>query len=277
MANDPFSDSSLTVGGVQERERRINIPCQLCGADDARLLFTKNFYNIVKCRRCGLTYLNPQPSPAELAALYSAGYYFTREGKAPHGYRKDYFARPGRRLARARKRVRRILRFKKGGELLDVGCGPGVFLEAARECFGVAGVEIIREAAESARSILGDPCNIICGDFFEAELPKEEFDVITMYDFLEHVRLPFDNLVKAHRCLKEGGLLVLGLPNIASLGAFLKHQNWRGYSLPPEHLFFFCPRTIAALLRKAGFRCLRSPAIQCHPLRDTMYIYALKT
>lgn len=275
VADEPVGDARET--GEGQTRARANIACQLCDGDDTRRLFVKNSYNIVKCRQCGLVYINPQPTTSELMAVYAAGYYFLGKGKTLHGYRRDYFARRERRLRRAGKRLKRILRFKSGGRLLDVGCGPGLFLEAAREHFAVSGVEVIPEAAEYASSTLGESGEVMCGDFLQIDVPREGFDVITMYDFVEHVPLPFDNLVKARECLKAGGLLVLGLPNLSSLGAMLKGQNWRGYSIPPEHLFFFTPRTIAALLRKAGFRTLRSPVAQCHPLRDTMYIYALKS
>lgn len=255
------------VGETLATEQRIHIACQLCGADATRHLFTKNSYNFVKCCRCGLVYVNPQPTCEELMAFYGPAYLPSLV---------NGLARMKSRLDSARRGVERLLEFTSGGRLLDVGCGPGLFLSVARERFAVWGVEIIPGAAEHAKSLLGESATIICGEFLKVDLPAEEFDVVTMHHCLEHMPLPLDNLIRAHRCLKAEGLLALALPNLSSISALLRGSNWRHYRRPPKHLFFFTPRTIAALVRKAGFPTVRCRIGTCHPFRDIMVIYALK-
>jgi len=108
-----------------------HVPCNLCGADDAAPVLTKHGFTIVRCRQCGLTYVTPRPTAAELVALYGNEGYYRNLNASPFGY-PDYL---GERWLLERLVVRRLAEIERrvGGRrrLLDVGCATGVLVEAA--------------------------------------------------------------------------------------------------------------------------------------------------
>lgn len=118
-----------------------------------------------------------------------------------------------------------VLRHVKSGRLLDIGCGAGAFMQAAPKGFSVVGQDINRY------------CVIYCKQIgLEAEetLPIETFDVVTMFDSLEHFP-NFDVVKWAHAMLRKGGYLVLGIPNFRA-ELLTNIEEWRHYR-PDEHAF----------------------------------------
>jgi SAM-dependent methyltransferase len=91
------------------------------------------------------------------------------------------------------------------------------------------------------------------GSLLDIELAPERFDVITMWDSLEHLHHPLASLRKAAAGLKPGGLLVLSTPTASSIDARIFGRYWIGYELP-RHLTFFSNRTLEEMLGRAGFR-----------------------
>src|SRR5262245_3503444 len=108
-----------------------HVPCNLCGADDPEPTLDKHGFTIVRCRRCGLAYVTPRPTAAELIALYSDEKYYRNLNASPFGY-PDYL---GERWLLERLVVRRLdeieARVGRPGRMLDVGCATGVLVEAA--------------------------------------------------------------------------------------------------------------------------------------------------
>jgi SAM-dependent methyltransferase len=115
------------------------------------------------------------------------------------------------------------------------------------------GVEINPYAAEIARDRYGLQVRI--GTLIEAAYPAHFFDVITMWDVLEHLHQPLENLREIDRILKPDGLLILRVPNVSSWDAKLFKRSWAGYDAP-RHLYVFSPSTLEELLLKAGFRLI---------------------
>ena len=221
--------------------------------------------------RNGLYFLDPFPSRKEINSVYGNKGYFT--GKGPVGYRKDVLADEGRQLKRSERRIERILRFKTHGELLDIGCGPGFFLQIARRDFSVTGIDISEEAVKFARLKFEIP--VVHQDFDSVQLPYDHYDVITMFSFLEHFPRPSEALARAFCALRGGGLLVVAVPNIQGLLRYILGKTWRGFSFP-EHLFFFTKKHMWELLNRAGFGAIHSPWLENNPFRDTVYYYARK-
>jgi SAM-dependent methyltransferase len=159
--------------------------------------------------------------------------------------RQEYFSR------RYRRQLVDIGAFVKGGRLLDIGCNIGKFLsEAARAGYDVTGVELNGECADYARATFGFD---VRSDYLEnIGFPDATFDVVTMYDVLEHVPDMAAILTEIRRILRPGGLLVVQSPNLDSLMAELTGSSWSWLS-PPDHLYHFTPPSLAALLRRAGF------------------------
>lgn len=237
-----------------------HICCNFCGADDTELvnhgpdlLLQKSgdFY-LVRCRQCGLIYQNPQLSQHELAAHYPEEYlpYQHDEGKVLHIAGR--IAQISREQAIARFCQRVVRHRPQPGRLLDVGCATGAFLQGMQQRgWQVQGVEPIAHAAAQAHEMYG--LEVFVGLLEEAAYPDAAFDVVTLWDVLEHVENVQATLQEAARILKPGGLLVFSVPNPAGLEARLFGGNWLGWERP-RHLTLIPPSLVPAYLQKVGLK-----------------------
>lgn len=205
--------------------------------------FSVRGHDVHRCAGCDLEFVWPTPSPDEIDAVYRANY-FTGPGA---GY-EDYFARE-REIA-ARKAATRLDRLAAlgvtRGRVLDVGCAAGYFLEAAQaRGFSVAGVELSAEARAQAAAALRDRIVPTLSDV------EGTFDVITLWDVLEHLPAPSDALAELVPRLAPGGVLGVVIPVLGSVNTRVAPRTWDQYK-PPEHLWFFSPAALRALLARHG-------------------------
>jgi 2-polyprenyl-3-methyl-5-hydroxy-6-metoxy-1,4-benzoquinol methylase len=222
--------------------------CNLCGCHEARPLYPE--LGMIECTDCGLVRADSIPDAGRLKELYSEEYFRSSDSGAL-GY-DDYIADRAkisktftRRMAEIEKRLGRK------GRLLDIGCATGFALDVARERgWETRGIEVSQFASEYARSELG--LDVSSRPLKEAGLEQEGFDVITMWDYIEHSPDPAGEFEIANRLLRSGGLLVLTTPDIASLPARISGRRWMGIK-QEEHLFYFSPDTIGSLLKKHSF------------------------
>jgi len=149
-----------------------------------------------------------------------------------------------------------VISARKGGRLLDVGCGTGIFLDMMRRRgeWEVFGVEINEEAARYARGKL--QLDVFAGELGEASFPTAHFDVVTLWHVLEHLHEPRLVLQEIYRILRDDGWLLLSLPNAASYEAQAFGEFWAGLDVP-RHLYFFTPTAIRELLRQEGFETVK--------------------
>lgn len=234
--------------------------CDLCGADDSEILFQGRQWRrslpqevtLRRCRRCGLMYLSPRPDSEEMAHYYPADYPAYRPAISDERYGLMRWMRR-RKLTQRRKWVE-YYSGRKSGRILDVGCATGLFLhEMAQAGWQVAGVEPIASAAEYARQRLG--LDVFHGTLRQAPFFAETFDVVTFWDVLEHTFSPTAELTHAANLLRQGGLIVINVPNWHSLDRWLFGAHWIGFD-PPRHLYVFTRSTLTMLLEKSGFRVL---------------------
>ncbi|HUT35424.1 MAG TPA: class I SAM-dependent methyltransferase [Planctomycetota bacterium] len=220
-------------------------PCHVCGAADAEAVHAE--VHLSRCRRCGLGYLDPQPSDAALAGLYTDEYYTRPIDPGGPSYLEN---RAG--LERFFDgRLRRIERLARPGRLLEVGAGLGYFLNAAaRRGWHAVGLEVSEFAAGHAQREFG--LDVRCQSFDDAAFPDGAFDLVVLRDVLEHTRDPRAVVRHAGRVLRERGVLALSMPNFASLNARLGGLRWR-HLRPAQHLWHFTPGCIARLLCECGF------------------------
>ena len=204
-----------------------------------------------RCQDCGLRFLYPQPSAAELAAIYDESYF--RSPNSGHRGYSDYGADRSNIERSFQRRWDRLQPLcPSSGRLLDVGCAYGFFLNVAAEAgWDVQGMDISSHAVEFARRTHGD--RVRQGAFLEAELPEGRFDLITMWDYLEHSLDPKADLAKAHRLLADGGVLALTTSDATSWPAKVMRHRWMGFKLE-EHLCFFSRSTMRRLLAEVGFQ-----------------------
>ncbi len=225
--------------------------CILCGSSERSLLFRQGEWSVYRCSGCGLGVLDPRPDPRELNELYRSGYF---ESQYDEGLKSDS-PEMGRRLSQEKHRIRFFHGIKKTGRILDIGCGMGYFLHACRRAgYEVEGMDISADSAAYVRDKLGIPVKV--GIVDEVDYPRESFDIIAMWHFLEHAREPVKYLQKADIWLKRDGILVVDVPNYEGVDAEKMWDQWKGWQLP-YHFYHFTPDTQRRLLEKYGFATIR--------------------
>jgi SAM-dependent methyltransferase len=230
-------------------------------------------YSFRRCSACGLLWLDPQPSRAEVATFYP-NYYTHGPDPGSLGSRvRDVILRlelggashreglpvetVGRMLhvwppVRASARVATMhLGNLAPGRLLDVGCGAGRILELARDAgWQAEGLEPDPIAAAATQQRLGITIHV--GAAEEADWGEECFDAVTMSHVIEHCTNPALAVQRCHRLLRMGGSLVITTPNPESLAHAKLHGSWCHLD-PPRHLFLFSAQALKALVESNGF------------------------
>ncbi len=226
-----------------------HIVCNLCGSGNySNYLqladrYTNDKFQLVTCDNCGLVYVNPRPSVKDLA------YYYPEEYE-PHS--QDSFEHSGWHQQRM---WHKQLNFIEGyhqskGSLLDIGCATGDFLAVAQKNgWTVRGVELDPEAVHIARNRYGlDVINEAAEN-----IPQDTtYDVITMWNVLEHLYDPRAALLRCHSLLQSEGWLFFSIPNLRSFDRSIFKGAWLGWEVP-RHLYYFSEQTIGRLLTEIGF------------------------
>jgi SAM-dependent methyltransferase len=241
-----------------------HVPCNLCGADDAEVVYEARYESgrardmvrtfrasgdellidrLVQCRQCGLEYISPRPRGEEIVAAYA-------EGDDP-AYVSQVEARE-RTFSAALSRIEQLQPQK--GRLLDVGTAAGAFLAAATaRGWEAEGCEPNRWMAEWGSRHYG--VAIRPGELFDHDYPAQSFDVITLWDVVEHTPDPARVVQRIGELLKPGGLLVINYPDRGSWIARLLGRRWP--FLSSVHLYYFKRRTLARMLEGLGFEVAR--------------------
>lgn len=235
--------------------------CPICLASSADVKAKPEPYTFYRCRACGVYFADPRTAPESSADLHTAVYYAgeTRPDEDRHEAASHEVAEF---------RSRELLElFGRPGRLLDVGCGTGFLLAAARGLgWQVQGVELSAAAAGYASSTFGVPVRE--GSLEEAGFAEGSFDAITLIHVLEHVPDPRALLKESHRLLAPGGILRIAVPNARGLlysahNLFHKVRGRYGRTkfscslFPPFHIFAFDADSLRALLAMEGFAVRR--------------------
>jgi SAM-dependent methyltransferase len=240
------------------------IDCPLCDSPDwtgvatmqDRLLGVDGRFHMVRCSRCGLHYLNPQPTMEELVPYYSDDYDpFQIVSPDQLSSLQRYSLNYG-----LYKRCRLVNRQKTGGHLLEIGCATGLFLDAMWRTgsWQVQGVDVSAKAVECARETFG--LDVFHGSVTEAHLSDDEFDAVVMWDVLEHVHSPRETLLEIRRILKPDGVLIFRVPLLDAWDRRLFGRYWAGWDAP-RHLTLFSEHTLDLMLARTGFCVQRTACI----------------
>ena len=217
--------------------------CRLCGGLQGRVLYEFS-RPIFKCESCGVV----QVDQSEGVDHYTESYY---RGGVYADYLRD-------RAAIHRNALQILSKLEclvQGRTLLDVGCAAGFFLEAARtRGWTVRGLEVSEYASNYARQELGLAIDTGSITSPPSELPR--FDVVTLWDTIEHLDRPDLALSNIHDLLDPGGVLVLSTGDYGSLLRRLAGKKWRLFA-DPTHKFFFDENTLGRVLTQQGFQIFR--------------------
>ena len=244
-----------------------SVPCNICGSVESSVLqpaqydidslkvtdFTRTFssssderlkHQLVACAVCGLQYVNPRLRADAVLEGYS------------EGSDEQFVSQARGREVTFRKCLDVIERIwnHAPGRLLDIGTGGGSFpFVASQRGWKAEGCEPNRWLCEWALKNYGLP--IRPGTVFDQKYTASSYDVVTMWDVLEHTPDPKTEIRETHRLLKEDGLLVINYPDIGSWIARAMGRSW--VFLLDVHLYYFTRATIRKLLEDVGFEIVK--------------------
>jgi SAM-dependent methyltransferase len=250
------------MGAVPGKNEELleHVSCALCGADDAETIYEAQYDRekdvdlvqkfrasgdellidrLVRCRRCGLQYVNPRLRGDLILTSYTEGEDAT--------YVSQLAARE-RTFDAALTEIERLAGGK--GRLLDIGTAAGAFVAAAvKRGWNAEGCEPNRWLGEWGSRHYG--IRIRQGSVFDQDYAEGTFDVVTLWDVIEHTPDPRAVLDRCRALLKPGGLLIVNYPDIGSWIARLLGRRW--LFLTSVHLWYFDRTTIARLMETGGF------------------------
>ncbi|QDU36097.1 Ubiquinone biosynthesis O-methyltransferase [Maioricimonas rarisocia] len=234
------------------------VPCDLCGnrkptpfleATDQKTGDPEHRLYLARCERCELVYLSPRPDPDVAESYFRAVYTGEKTGGRFTTYYHDEEIIRAKNEARLDWCLRDFDTAPQNLKVLDVGAGRGHFVKVAadRGCKAV-GVELDQAACDYGRGHYD--VEMICATLETSQLTPESFDVVTMWDLIEHVESPTSVVQQAVRLLKPGGKLVVRTGNVDSWVFARSPQQWD--MLFSGHTYYFSPTTLGGILEKCG-------------------------
>lgn len=214
------------------------ICCIICKGKNWR----KKFNGLVECRNCGFVRAKDSYFKASPKKLYSKKYFTEYEYT-------NYEAEKNALVLNFTDRLRKIRKYKAKGRLLEIGCAYGYFLGLAAKYFDTTGVDLDASIVNQARR--NTTSKIIRGDFQKLRF-KDKFDVICMFDTIEHLKHPEKYLAKAQTLLNKNGIIVIETGDIGAILPRIQKKKWRLIH-PPFHLQYFSRASLVSLLRNTGF------------------------
>lgn len=198
---------------------------------------------VVECLTCTLRYQSPRDK--DVSQIY--------EGVGDDEF---YSASKDDRIATCKRdanQLERTIGPLSGKKLLDVGCSYGLFLDVAKERgMSTYGIELSRYQSSVAKK---RHLQICTQELPKCGFPEAYFDVMTLFDVIEHLPSPQSFMKEAFRFIRPDGFLVLCTPNCRSMEAKLFGTYWLNFAR--MHFYYFSPKTITVMLKAAGFEVVR--------------------
>lgn len=254
-SNSGSVEGKLSFAGVEWEVA----PCPLCGSltgkepvlagrDDIWL--KEGTFVIATCDHCGLAHLSPRPTRETMRFYYEDCY----SGDAQEQMRQFKLnSAHNRWLNRYRLSViEKSGPVNPGDQMLDVGASYGAFIEYVRVERDVAAHAIDLDPGSIEDFVNPDDIEVRCGDLLDVGYDSGTFDLVTLYEALEHVYEPVTTLQEVHRILKPGGRVVVEVPNWDALTRMVFGSWWLPLLLP-THLQHFTRRHLAECVERAGF------------------------
>jgi SAM-dependent methyltransferase len=235
--------------------------CLVCGSNQISkeltckdFVATGNSFELNRCGQCSFLFTNPRPTASEVSPYYQSDRYVSHAGNKtnlPFMYKvydivRDYSINHKLKLIKS---------YHTQGNLMDLGCGLGYFLNGAIKdnTFNSTGVDISQDAIDYVKNKFG--YNVLNENKL-AQLPSESFDIITQWHVLEHVHYLNERMQELHRLLAPNGTMFIAVPNSNSWDAKYYKEYWDGYDVP-RHLYHFNQKSFGLLMQKHGFTVKR--------------------
>lgn len=247
---------------VQHISTEVISSCHVCGSErheetasgyDYEYQTCSNKWKVVKCSDCTFSWLNPRPASDTLSTIYPKNYY---------SYAADMKINPIALWAKKkidRRKIKTILKHltnPQSSNYLDIGCGDGRYLLAAKTegmpIQALHGLELDETQVETLRT---SGLQVLCEKVEDCRsYENNSIDLITMFHVIEHVNKPRDVIRKLEAWLKPDGILAIETPNIDSIDYRLfKNGLWGGFHFP-RHWTFFSPSSLIQLLEQEGLK-----------------------
>ncbi len=223
--------------------------CPLCYSRNIGFLVKRgDGFPIYECKDCLFAFLRERPSKEALASFYNTNYFQNSETY------QDYFnyaqAIIDLKYCPRLHRLHRYLSDFQGKRVLDIGCAAGGTMALLREKgANVLGIEISKSACEIAKDKY--KLEVLNCSLEEADLKNDTFDIIFLFDVLEHLANPGETLQRLRQILTSGGTLAITVPNFDRF--FEEGQDWIGIQSFWEHLGYFRSEVLQNKLEKMGF------------------------
>lgn len=240
-ADNPKEFGGQQLLALDPRSEKPVRRCPACDSTQSRNLGIKNELEIVSCTNCNSLYA--PYTPWYTSKLYYGNYYEQRICEEPPIVHK-----------RLREITGQFSKYRQTNRLLDVGCGAGLLLQAARDHgWQAQGIDVSESSVRHVQSL---GLEAFHGELKDAQFQQGQFDVITAAEIVEHLFDPLAVVTEVHRLLRPGGLFWLTTPHVRSITSRVKGLSWRCVC-PPEHLQLFSITGLRALLQRGGFREVR--------------------
>jgi len=230
--------------------------CPLCYSERVVPYINVKGWTISRCFNCGVLY-----TVVEDKRVKERNNFYRDE------YVNAYISRKKQLKNRFKEHLFRIEKYKRGGELLDLGCGIGYFIEIAEQSgnysWKTRGLELNKHLILRTKSEIR--LKVVHGSIAKLPFKKSSFDCITCFDVLEHDLGLKSNLSEIIKILKKDGVIVIQAPNYKSLMAYWTGEKWDWWA-PPDHVLHFSFKFLLTLLKENNFEILE--AYTYEPTKD---------
>jgi SAM-dependent methyltransferase len=221
--------------------------CAICGSAQPA---TPLYSGILRCPACGYVYADMRLTDEELFALYNEQFFtgaeFSDYAADEKFFRKNFWLRF--------RELREFLDPARHSSLLEIGSAYGFFLDAVRDQFtSVQGIDITEAGVNYARDRF--KLDVVKADFLAQDFGRQKFDVVCMWDTIEHLRAPHLYVEKIARLTEPGALLAVTTADIESFNSRLRGKSWRMIH-PPTHLHYFSAATLTRLFDRYDFEVI---------------------
>jgi SAM-dependent methyltransferase len=231
--------------------------CPLCNSERISLflkctdhLVSKEIFDLFRCKSCGFVFTREYPDENSIGKHYESDDYISHDDKAKGFLNRIYLPVRNIMLQKKRRISIKTTRLRKG-KILDIGCGTGYFAGTMKKAgWDVTGIEPNVKARDYGSGRFG--INVLSPEQI-SDLPDHSFDLVTMWQVMEHFHDPFSYATEILRLLKPGGVCLCAMPNCSSFDAEHYREFWAAYDVP-RHLWHFTPETYRVFSEKTGFQ-----------------------